>query len=376
MTSYALPQEEIILNLIGQAIGEKTTVVKDGQKKVKKLTAVDLMRQKVRNKIKSKQEEVSQNNEVIWQEKQEQLLKELGQDVKTKSKVSEFLKSMKLKRQEFLKNIVNYQKSTFSIEKLINDQTNINTNNDLVKKDFDASHFIIGNALSLKAYTQGQRATCASLSAAKALEIMQTKKEKLKVSPQYLYWASKPSCQSGPCNQKGSWPQYAFEKSVKSSSFDIPSLNDCPYNLRPIADNETQTPLPSSCKKGSIKIDSYKSLRSAQQILPEIMSNRPVIVGLKLNNSFYDNEGFVGINSHSSLKLLDEHANGHAVVLIGVKKLPKTKIKTEGKYCFIAANSWGPGWAIQGHSCLSLNWLRKHLIPKAILVPTKIRVRS
>ena len=41
--------------------------------------------------------------------------------------------------------------------------------------------------------------------------------------------------------------------------------------------------------------------------------------------------------------------------------LPKNLRETEGKYCFLTANSWGAGWGIGGHACLSENWIKYHM---------------
>ena len=42
-------------------------------------------------------------------------------------------------------------------------------------------------------------------------------------------------------------------------------------------------------------------------------------------------------------------------------KLPSKLHKTEGKFCFLTANSWGEGWGIGGHACLSENWIKHHM---------------
>ena len=45
-------------------------------------------------------------------------------------------------------------------------------------------------------------------------------------------------------------------------------------------------------------------------------------------------------------------------------KLPQKYWAQEGKMCFIIANSWGKGWGLGGHACLTETWVQNHIFAK------------
>ena len=236
----------------------------------------------------------------------------------------------------------------------------------------EKNYHLIDGAFDLKAQDQGRRPTCASFAGVRALEVLLNKQGNPHLlSKQYFYYLSKPKCQKAPCTRRGSWPLSAYRASQKASSPNIPLEKDCPYTDRALINNETQIPLSANCKRGFAKVQSFENLTSTREIYDFLDRDYPVIVGLKLSSSFYQNRGFVGLTTRSKAKL-DSHAGGHAVLLVGYMNLPKEKHASEGSRCFLSTNSWGEGWGLGGHSCLSEKWLQKHLINKAIMAPTKL----
>lgn len=222
---------------------------------------------------------------------------------------------------------------------------------------FQQVHIIPG-AFNREVDDQGIRPTCAAFAAARALEVSLGGDYNL--SEQYLYWASKPSCQNGPCSKRGSWPVNAFESSKNSQTPDIPLEKDCPYVSKHEPNNETQVPLSSSCQRGKAQVKEYFRVKNFDEIINALDNNYPVIAGLKLDAHFYNNNGYIFLKDNSSTSNLDSHAKGHAITFVGYMKLPKELHKSQGDSCLIVANSWGTGWGKGGHSCLSRSWFNAY----------------
>lgn len=269
-------------------------------------------------------------------------------------------------RQKFLKKIPQYKKALFEFPKI-----KLSASQKIKKKIFMtkevkipnlSEYHIIKSAFDLPVKDQGKRPTCASFAGVRAVEILLARKESPKyLSEQYFYWASKPKCQRSPCSKRGSWVQTAYRKSMSSLRPDIPLQDNCKYNMSPLNGNETQTPLKSGCNTGKVKIQKFSEAYTTNEIITAIKLNRPIIGGFKLSPSFYKNNGYVFVsNDKNSNKKLDSHAAGHAILIVGHMKLPKSLHKTEGRFCLIAANSWGIGWGKGGHSCLSEKWIKKY----------------
>lgn len=221
---------------------------------------------------------------------------------------------------------------------------------------------LIGEDFKLPIRSQGRRSTCAAFAAVRAMEILaQRKGNKLDLSEQYFYYASKPRCQSSPCSKKGSWPEPGFK-------FDIPTEQSCPYSPVEEGHNETQIPMNSGCNNGRAKVSRYERIKGRHELQEAIKMGYPVIGGFKLNEAFYNNKGFVFRNAHNSSAKLDKHAAGHALLLIGVLDLPKELWIKEGKHCTLVANSWGEGWGLGGYACLSDRWFDHYRYPFDFLV--------
>ena len=225
--------------------------------------------------------------------------------------------------------------------------------------------FVISRAFGPIIKNQKWRPTCSAFAAIRGIEILlaQMGKEHQSLSEQYFYWLSKPKCQKVPCQTKGSSATFGLSASSKSPLPDIPLTNNCPYNQSSEKGNETQIPLPPSCFQGFAQIKDFSFITSGktEEVIKALQNNFPIIVGLKLSSNFYKNKGLVLMKDISQEGNLDLHAKGHAVLLIGHMKLPSKLHKTEGKVCFLTANSWGTGWGIGGHACLSERWVAHHM---------------
>lgn len=273
----------------------------------------------------------------------------------------------KKKQKEYLKNLKHYKENLY----------NLQADHPLTKKEIklggltkklSAEHYIIPGALDLPIKDQGRRPTCAAFAGARSIETkLKEKGKEARVSEQYIYWASKPACQTRPCDQKGSWTSIAFEKSRLSPLPDIPLEKDCPYRFDSIDGNETQIPLTPSCNQGKIKIVDFDYIKTLDETIEALKRNSPVIAGFELTPNFYENNGLVKEADTKTQGNMDNHSKGHAVLLVGYIKLPPELYSAEGKVCFVMANSWGEGYGRGGFTCLSEKWILAHRVPNAFI---------
>jgi C1A family cysteine protease len=232
-------------------------------------------------------------------------------------------------------------------------------------KENNESYYVINRSLDIPIKEQGKRPTCAAFAGVRAMEtIFWANNVEVDLSEQFFYWAAKPECQSSPCRKRGSWVKEGLEFGK------VPSEEKCPYVKSTKSHNETQTPLSNQCLFGKASAPEYQTLNSIEQMKNSVYSQRPVVVGVKLTPNFYKNEGLVTYKDSFKSGKTDSHSKGHAILIVGVMDLP-SKLN-EGKSCFIAANSWGEGWGVGGHSCLTEKWLEKNLIDRALLSVTSV----
>jgi C1A family cysteine protease len=218
----------------------------------------------------------------------------------------------------------------------------------------------IEEAFRIPIRSQGRRPTCAAFAAVRAVEILaKAMGQEKDLSEQYFYYASKPQCQQSPCQKPGSWPRQAFADSQNGGGFDIPLEKDCPYNETKKSNNETQIPLKRSCQRGVAKVGSFSMVKNRHEIQERIRSGQPVVGGFKLNDDFFLNTGYVFKEGRTKVGTR-EHAQGHAILLVGVMELPKSLHRSQGRYCTLIANSWGEGWGRGGHACISDAWFDQY----------------
>ena len=268
-------------------------------------------------------------------------------------------------RQKFLKRVPEYKENLAPIPAPP-------TPPKIVKKEVTvpplSEYHLIDQAFAGEAKDQGKRPTCAAFAGIRAVEIMMARKQQYRpLSEQYFFWASLPKCQQSPCSKQGSWVLHEYQQSIKAPAPDIPLEQDCPYNPLPIDQNVLQTPLSSGCNRGQVKVQKYSEVYSQEEILKALQNNYPVVAGLKLSENFYFNTGYVFLQDVKNNQKLDDHASGHAVVLVGYMQLPPKLHATEGKFCFVTANSWGVGWGKGGHACLGQKWFEKYRYPTSFI---------
>ena len=332
-----------------------------------------LQQKRLSQKKKNKEEE--KNQQKSWLQNMKD--KNLSWKKNKKSEVNSWLLQKKDLIQRWKREKLNYNRVALRYEKDgLNDSSFTKLEKKLIEKHLSSepislpikeiqNTFVIESAFNPKIKNQKWRPTCSSFAAIRGIEILLAQKGKkfLNLSEQYFYWLSKPQCQKMPCQAKGSSATYGLIASSKKQLPDIPLSKDCPYNTISEKGNETQTPLSQSCFQGFAQIKEFSFIPDGRtkEIVNALQNNFPIIVGLKLSPNFYKNKGLVLIKDISKKGQLDTHAKGHALLLIGHMLLPQSLHETEGKYCFLTANSWGTGWGIGGYACLSENWIKHHM---------------
>jgi C1A family cysteine protease len=240
-------------------------------------------------------------------------------------------------------------------------------------KNLDSyDHHFIPGAFNVPVQDQGRRGTCAAFTAIRAYEtIAATFGKQVNLSEQYFYWSSKPDCQQQACAKSGSWYGNGLDASKRARSYDIPLESNCPYVKDKVSNNETQIPLKRGCRSGVAKALDFKRI-TIDQILGEITNNHPVLAAFKLSPNFYRTRGVISHADAFKEGKKDAHAGGHAILLVGYIKLPKSYHAKEGAVCYITANSWSEGWGKGGYACLTQKWVDEFSLAHMSLSSIKI----
>ncbi|MBF0299624.1 MAG: hypothetical protein HQK51_12940 [Oligoflexia bacterium] len=316
---------------------------------------------------------------------------------KWKEDVAETYKHWAEERKKFLERVDVYKKNQIDFNQFESKNSNlkniksemkkaevIKNNNDHYSNSdsTNGKYHIVKDAFLIPIRDQGDRSTCSAFMGVRALEILSKQLGyNYDLSEQYFYWASRKDCQTIPCSLKGSWVTPGFDYSKEKGNYDIPLENYCPYENNYQQGNETQIPLKDACKRGGVvSVADYKLINSPEEIVEAINEDKPVMGGFRLNEDFYNNDGLVlsikNKNSDSSKARMDQHAKGHAMLIIGYMELPKEKRKdSRDKYCFLTANSWGEGFGSGGYTCLSQKWIIENRLNNSFVVLESIKVR-
>lgn len=224
------------------------------------------------------------------------------------------------------------------------------------------SEYVVPHLNAIPVRNQGSRGTCAAFAGIGHLEYAALQANPglgtLDLSEQRFYWASKPECQASGCTEEdaGSWYGDGFQASIDAPSYDIPLESSCPYDPNQRA-NELQTPLRPTCDDGVVQVRRVEFVYQPDDIIRVLeQEGVPVPFASPLSDNFYENDGLITLADAGSAGDI-QHAGGHAYLLVGYRLLPN--MPDEGGMCFIVKNSWGPGWGVNGYSCITFAWMQE-----------------
>ncbi|MBL7664702.1 MAG: C1 family peptidase [Bacteriovoracaceae bacterium] len=359
-----------------------TEVTEEVEVKVEKKSVgaqrVEEMKARVRDELKNKKAlPVKEKGLESWAAKQEEFLrshqKKIDTNLKTwQQKYETTLRKWSQAHEAFLKRLPEYKKAAFDIPIEKQTPVEIKKITRTLTQFIPKTYHLVNSAFTIPIKDQKRRATCSAFAGVRAIEItLAQQNNQLDLSEQYFYWASKPNCRKNQCSEKGSWVGYGLDY---SKEYALPTESQCPYNQENLSGNETQIPMSLTCKTGEVLVVDYSHLETLDQAIVALDKNQIIILGIKLKENFYTTKGIVFQNAKNARdKGLDSHANGHALILEGYIKLPPELNESEGKVCFLAANSWGEGWGKGGHACLSEKWLTQNRGKNPMVTVTKVR---
>lgn len=243
---------------------------------------------------------------------------------------------------------------------------------------------IIPQSMHIPIRDQAYRGTCVAFAFVRGMEsILASRGKPIDLSENHFYWLAKNECRTpGQCvcteDQRDNPSSgcvtdgLSLSNAVKAfqqpgSGFHVVPEAECSYKTHPYPLELTGTPL-QECqpfKSPVAKPAETAVARSSAEWLDSILNNRPLIFGAGVTKRMMQK------NDTSSRQSVGQAVNmlqgdsqiggGHAMLGIGIIKLPQKYWPSEGRYCLITANSWGQGYGLGGYTCFTEKWLGKYL---------------
>lgn len=198
---------------------------------------------------------------------------------------------------------------------------------------------VILNQANWPARDQGLRPTCVAF-ALSELNLVAAKGVQA-LSPEYLY--------QGAALRTPKWVPNAgvpLDAALAAAIEGQPSEPDYPY--QPGEPSCPVPPLPKGLTRYSMKIQLSKP--DTSKIVEVLRRDRPMGLGLRLTNSFYNPADGIVADEATSLKNVL-----HAVAIIGLGWIDSDPY-------FLVRNSWGADWGLAGNAWLSGNYINAHSI--------------
>ena len=197
---------------------------------------------------------------------------------------------------------------------------------------------------------QGPRSTCVAHVGAALLEYELINKGLYKknfdLSEQYLYWGCKQI--DGAPNDEGTFIEYAVEvmkRGVKGKNVGagVCRERDWPYNITPMAGNESHDPPPKKALKANKHpVIKYKKLKhnSIKDLKTHLAEGH--CVGLSVYTYHFWTDAYAWSEGRISLPIQIEPDGAHAICLVGYKDNDASH--SDGDFIF--KNSWDTTWGV------------------------------
>ena len=127
-----------------------------------------------------------------------------------------------------------------------------------------------------------------------------------------------------------------------------------PYIASMFTDNARYSPPPTS--EPIYRRNNARITATTDDVIMHLDQDRPTLFTMSISRSFFfaPPTGLVAINEPI------EHDRVHALVAVGHGH-------TRTERFVLARNSWGPGWALDGHAWLGVSYLQPRLLAAAVL---------
>lgn len=248
---------------------------------------------------------------------------------------------------------------------------------------------ILPRTLDIPIRAQKGRGTCAAFAFVRAMEsILAAYGEFIDLSENHFYWLAKLECRTpGACactaeqrdEPNNNCPSDGLVSSrvIKLFHQNSPELytvteSQCRYRTSPYPLELTGAPL-SACQPFNSRVakpGKARILKHHGEPAQAILNNNPVIISVRVTKKMYAITRntpteqqmaslLIGQNGDSLIPL-KKGGGGHAMLAVGVIKLPQKYWDTEGQYCLLTANSWGLKFGAAGYTCFTEKWLNTY----------------
>lgn len=194
---------------------------------------------------------------------------------------------------------------------------------------------------------QGSRSTCLACSTTDAHAHQQGLATALSV--EYLFHFATQYMPGKNASNGLTFPATGLALSMKGQ----PTESVCPYETKDPANWQP----PSGQKTWHADLV-HSSSNFSDQIVASLSKGCPVIIGVRLTNSFYFPQ-----NSNYIIEPDGPGFGGHAVLVVGYGQ------DSNANRFFIIRNSWGTSWGFEGHAWLSLTYLADNIFEMAAVHP-------
>ena len=148
---------------------------------------------------------------------------------------------------------------------------------------------------------------------------------------------------------------------LRTYAWALKKVGNCPEAVWPFVTSRVNKPPPPDAfrqawalrgVRGYFRIYDTGAARGAA-VRAALAASKPVVFGTQVTKSFLSHEGPIIVGKPGEKDTL---AGGHAMVIVGYEKHPKT-----GEWIYRIVNSWGPRWRDSGYAHITeeyLQWTR------------------
>jgi C1A family cysteine protease len=197
---------------------------------------------------------------------------------------------------------------------------------------------------------QGQLGSCTANAIASGLReylLLQAGSPLVRLSRLFLYWHER-QMEGTTYEDSGA---YIRDGMKVLTSIGVPSEQDYPYDITRFTDRPTAQ---AEADASAFKISSYHRVTDLNALKVSLYEGLPVVAGIKVYSSF-ESEKTARTGMVTIPKKGEEFLGGHAVLIVGYKKIGNTEY-------LIVRNSWGEDWGDKGYFYMPSSFIQRGLV--------------